>query len=221
MQNKLRILLVDDHQIVLDGLRALLSEEPSLDISDAQNGREAIQFIEMIGADLVLMDIDMPVMNGLEATLQLKAKHPKVKIIILSMHSEQALIKKTIQFGAEGYLLKNTSKAELLEAIHSVMEGKTPFISKEIGKLSPIHSPIEAGVAHPSETLLLAQLTDREVEIIRLIAQGLTNKEIGEQLFISHRTVDTHRTHIMKKLDVTNLAGLVRFAFRNGLLEEN
>jgi DNA-binding NarL/FixJ family response regulator len=223
---KLPILITDDHQIVIDGLKSLLAQHDALspmpefvcEVSEAHNGKEALAMLKQFGAEVVIMDLDMPVMNGIEATTQIKQLFPEVKIIILSMHEEAALIKKLLQLGADGYLFKNTSQAELFEAIQTVSEGGR-YLPESVEQA--LHNrpstKIESGKV--TDTVLLAQMTEREIEIIRFVADGLTNKEIAQQLFISHRTVDTHRTNIMRKLDVTSVAGIVKFAYRNGLME--
>jgi len=154
----------------------------------------------------------MPEMDGIEATKQIKTHFPEVKIVILTMHDEQSLVKKLLEIGADGYILKNSSKTELEMAIRQIQSGKKHFSSEVTMILLEEESPAEVNAQ-------LKQLTEREIEILKLISEGLSNKEIGDQLFISHRTVDTHRTNLMKKLDVHNVAGLIRFAIKNGLVE--
>jgi two-component system response regulator NreC len=210
------ILIVDDHQLVLDGLAALIEHLPAYDLlSTAKNGQEAIKLVEVLRPQLVLMDIDMPVMNGLEALSRIKKEFADTKVIMLTMHGEPALVKKVIELGAEGYVLKNADKEEFEEALEKVSANKS-FFSPELTRQLAGGKRQEYNDSH-QDTLLLAELTARELEILKLIAEGFSNKEIGEQLFISHRTVDTHRTNLMKKLDVHNIAGLVRFAMNNGL----
>lgn len=208
----IRILLVDDHQIIIDGLRALLdSTEGVRVVSVSDNGKNAIDLLKVIDVDVVLMDIDMPIMNGLDAAKIIKEKHPNIKVIMLSMHSEKAMIKDLIKIGIDGYLLKNSSKEELINAIVKVSDGGQFFSSDVTLSLldddkMDIRDNCSKGIS----------LTNREIEIIKLIAEGYTNKEIGEQLFISHRTVDTHRTNLMKKLEVNNVAGLISYAIKSG-----
>jgi DNA-binding NarL/FixJ family response regulator len=204
-------LLVDDHQIVMNGIKSLLVQKPEYVIKgEAQNGAEALEMLSMLKIDLVLMDIDMPVMNGIEATKKIKKQYPDVKIIMLTMHDEKAMIKNLLDLGADGYLLKNSSFSELHAAIQSVYVGKQ-FLSEDVN--SALMSP------DVDKSGALSELTDREIEIIRLIAEGLSNKEIADKLFISHRTVDTHRTNMMNKLGLHNVAGIVRFAISNGLTD--
>jgi len=165
--------------------------------------------------DIVLMDIDMPVMNGIEATKQIIKDFPNVKVVILSMHKEGGLIKNLIAIGAHGFLLKNSDQNELIGAIRKVASGDRYF-SPDVTMSLLSKTSINTTAFDSMETL--SQLTERETEILKLIAEGYSNKEIGEKLFISHRTVDTHRTNLMKKLDVNNIAGLIKFAIQNGLV---
>ena len=208
----LNILLVDDHQIIIDGLRLLINNVDGMHIvGDANNGKEAIDLLKILDVDVVLMDIDMPVMNGLDATKSIKSGSNKTKVLMLSMHCESGMVKELIEIGADGYLLKNASKEELIEAITKVSRGEQYFSTDvTLSLLQTNKSKVK--------TKLEVDLTNRELEILKLIADGFSNKEIGEQLFISHRTVDTHRTNLMKKLDVNNIAGLVSFAIKNGIV---
>ncbi len=205
------ILLVDDHQIVMNGIKSLLAQIPAYTVKgEALNGAEALDILAVLKIDLVLMDIDMPVMNGIEATKKIKEQFPNVKIIMLTMHDEKAMIKNLLEIGADGYLLKNSSLAELHTAIESVYIGKQ-FLSEDVNSALMAPDVDKSGA--------LSELTDREIEIIKLIAEGLSNKEIADKLFISHRTVDTHRTNMMNKLGLHNVAGIVRFAISNGLTD--
>jgi two-component system, NarL family, nitrate/nitrite response regulator NarL len=209
---RIEIILVDDHAIVTDGIQALVATDASLYIKGvACNGKEALEMIALLKVDVVIMDIDMPVMNGTEAAEIMKKTFPDLKVIMLSMHDEKAVIGKLKNIGVDGYLLKNASKAELVEAIHTVANGGTHF-SEEV---TAVLLQADGKPSSPE----LAELTEREIEIIRLIAEGLSNKEIGDKLFISHRTVDTHRTNLMAKLGLHNVAGIVRFAIQQGLMD--
>ncbi|NOX87039.1 MAG: response regulator transcription factor [Chlorobi bacterium] len=212
--NEIKIMIVDDHQIIVDGLEALLNDVEGVRVvATAENGREALDMLKLFDVDLILMDIDMPVMNGLEATKAVKAIKPSPYIIILSMHLQKGMIEDLIKLGVDGYVLKNSDKEQLTNAIFQVAAGKKYFgpnvtltlLGNDTGQKS--RSPDDA-----------VDLTVRELEILKLIAEGYTNKEIGEKLFISHRTVDTHRTNMMKKLNVNNVAGLINYAIKNGII---
>lgn len=210
--NKINLLLADDHQIIIDGLKSLLKDQPEIKVAaEANNGREALRILNFIPIDVLLMDIDMPVMNGIDALKEINKNNPGVKVIILSMHNEAGMIKNLIDLGANGYLLKSCSQDELLEAIKKVTAGQSYF-----------STDVTLALLKPSSVDNTEQknelLTDRETEILRLIASGFSNKEIGDQLFISHRTVDTHRTNLMKKLNVNNIAGLISYAIKNGIV---
>lgn len=209
--SQINILPVDDHQLIIDGLSSLIRTDSSLHlVGYANNGAQAVQTVSTIKVDVVLMDVDMPVMNGLDATQKIKSNHPEVKIIILTMHDEKSLVKRFMEIGADGYLLKNSDKDELINAIKEVYNGKKHF-PEEL--LRGPEKETRQVVNSSSNAVILSQITEREIEIMKLIAQGYSNKEIGDKLFISHRTVDTHRTNIMKKLEVNNIAGLIKKAF--------
>lgn len=215
MTKEIKVLLVDDHQIIIDGLQSLIENAEGIRvISQANNGREALGILKILDVDVVLMDIDMPVMNGLDAAKIIHENYEATKVIILSMHGEKALVKELIKMGVDGYLLKNASKDELLNAIKMVASGDRYFSSDVTVSL------LNDETAY-NKTLTKSglKLTAREIEILKLIAEGFTNKEIGEQLFISHRTVDTHRTNLMKKLNINNVAGLISFAIKNGIIQ--
>ena len=211
---KIRILLVDDHQIILDGVRSLLKGVNNIQvIGDALNGEEAINTLQVLTADLVLMDIDMPILNGIDATMRIKEEFPHTKVLILTVHNESSLIRNLISIGADGYLLKNSCKEELLDAIYKVQSGEKYFSSEVTLSLMQEDNSRDELLKSDIE------FTKRELDVLRLLADGCTNKEIGEKLFISHRTVDTHRTNIMKKVGVNNVAGLISFAIKNNLVE--
>ena len=206
----IRLLLVDDHHIVLDGIKALLDEVEGFDcIATADNGQKALDMLNVFDVDVVLMDIDMPVMNGMEATKRIKKEYPKVRVISLTQHSERGMVQKLLDCGSDGYLLKNIAQDELTTAIRRVYNGENVFSSEVTMRL--------AGKAvEKNASGIDVELTEREIEILSLISEGLSSKQVGEKLFISPRTVDTHRTNLMNKLDIHNIADLIRFALKNG-----
>jgi DNA-binding NarL/FixJ family response regulator len=211
---KINLFLVDDHQLIVDGLTSMLGQTDEIVVTgSASNGREAIRLLQVVHPDVVLMDIDMPVMNGIDALREIKKLEPSVKVVILSMHEEAGMIKNLMALGADGYLLKSCSQDELVGAIQSVFGGK-PYFSKGV-TLALLNAP--AG-SFPVSGQPTEVLTERETEVLKLITEGFSNKEIGNKLFISHRTVDTHRTNLMKKLNTSNIAGLISYAIRKGLV---
>jgi len=218
---KIKIALADDHQIVLDGLHALLQGIEEVEIvAEANNGKHLIDYVAALEPDIVLIDLDMPVMDGFTTTEHICKHFPDTRVIILTMHKERALIQRAMDNGASAFLLKTSDQEELRNAIRKVYEGGAYF-STDVS-LTLLHEPTEksspAASSH-SDSANLNQLTEREREILRLIAEGLSNKEVGERLYISHRTVDTHRSNIMRKLDVHNLASLIRLAVQTGLID--
>jgi len=210
----IRIVLCDDHRIVIDGLQRLLAEVPDIEcVGTAQNGVEALFLMDHVQADVLLTDLDMPEMDGAELVDRIQARQNRPKVIVLSMHEEPAMVERLMKSGADGYLVKSAGKDEVLLAIRNVHAGRKHFSSDLLASLME-----ERGKVQENSTLL-AGLSEREVEVLAALAEGLGNKEIGERLFISPRTVDTHRTNLMKKLDIHNLAGLVRVAIKSGLVK--
>ncbi|HFA49018.1 MAG TPA: response regulator transcription factor [Bacteroidetes bacterium] len=215
-----KILLIDDHQIVLDGMEALLSDLSCAEvIGRATNGQDGLRYILSLQPDLVLLDLDMPIMNGMVVAKEAKEKMPQVKIIILSLHHEASIIQHLIKTGVDGYLLKNADKTEVLKAIETVAGGQKYFSSDVTLALTHQLKPTAPLTKHTDDSAKLSLLSEREIEVLKAIAEGLTNKEIAEQLFISPRTADAHRANIMKKLEVGKVVGLVKFAMRCGLVE--
>ncbi len=214
--DKIKILIADDHQIVLDGLRAIIKDHNEFElIADVLDGKQAFDIVKNLEIDVVLLDVDMPVMNGIEATKLIKNEKPEIKILILSMHHEKNLIKNLIHCGADGYILKNSDKDELIKAINTIHAGKQYFDDDVIASLKN-DDKIKKSKFSINDGF--CNLTIREIEILKLIAEGLSNKQIGEKIYISHRTVDTHRTNIMKKIGVGNIAGVIRFAMQRGIV---
>ena len=212
----INIIIADDHQLIIEGITNLLQDEPDIAIiARCNNGLEVLENLANLTVDLLLLDLDMPQMNGLQCAEEVQKKYPDIRIAILTMHQEKALIQKFIGLGVHGYFLKTIDKEELIYAIKTIAGGGEYFpadVTKTLLQKQPIVTDME-------QNPLVAELTEREIEIIRLVSQGLSTKEIGDQLFISPRTADTHRTNIMRKLDLHNVAEIVRFAFQNKLTE--
>lgn len=216
MNTKIKVLLVDDHPLVLDGISARLEGEPSLEVVGmANDGKQALEQAEKLNPDVVLMDISMPVMTGFEATEHFRQQQPDVKVLILSMHDDREYILKLIKCGASGYVLKDVSSAELITAIETVYRGGTYFSSgasqvlfSELGKETPAITPSED-----------EPLTNREKDVLKLLAEGNSNKEVARELDISVRTVETHRQNIKAKLDIHTAAGLARYAIEHQIIE--
>lgn len=207
-------MIVDDHQLVIDGIKSLLEENKEIEIiGEANDGKQLLSKTKFMDADVILMDVEMKEMGGYETTKELLLKNKNLKVLALTMHNEVSVIKKMLEAGASGYILKNSDKEELISAIKKVADGKQHFSSEITFAL--LNEEEESDEKKPHSK---TDLTDREIEILKLIAEGLTNTEVGEKLFISPRTVDTHRTNIMKKIGVNNVAGLIRYAFQNKLI---
>ena len=210
---KIRILLVDDHTIMRDGIRALVSLDDGIEIvGEASEGKEAIQKVQELKPDLVVMDIAMPGMDGLEATRRITKKNPIVKILILTQHDNREYILSTIKAGAAGYLPKRALGSELVSAIRAVHEGQSFLYPSAAAAL------IEDYRQQAEEEEPYGRLTPREREILKLIAEGHTSREIADILFVSLKTVHGHRTHIMEKLDLHNRTKLIKYAMRKGLV---
>jgi DNA-binding NarL/FixJ family response regulator len=218
----IRILLADDHTLVRGGIRALLQSIPGAQvIAEASDGRESLRLIEIHRPDIVLMDIAMAGMNGLEATMRIMKDYPMVRVIILSMHTNEEYVLQALRAGASGYLLKDAGIAELELAIKAVASGETylsPPVSKHV--ISDYVRRVGGDVRSEElkEETPLERLTLRQREILQLIAEGHTTQEIANQLSISIKTVETHRMQMMERLDIHDVAGLVRFAIRVGLI---
>jgi len=216
--SKIRILLADDHAILRAGLVRLLSEEPDIEvIGEADNGREAVQKVQELHPDIVLMDIGMPVMNGMEATKQIKKRDQEVKILVLTMHDNEEYLFQVLQAGASGYVLKKAADSDLVNAIHVVNRGDC-FLYPSAAKMV-VEDYLEKLKHGQEPTSSFDTLTEREREILTLVAEGYTNREIAEALFISVKTVETHKANIMEKLNLHKRAELVRYAIKKGMLQ--
>jgi two-component system response regulator NreC len=216
MKKPFDIVIADDHTILRQGLRALLSSDPNLKVvGEAKDGRDAIRCVENLSPDLALIDLSMPRMNGMEAIRDIKKTNPQTKIIVLTVHKAEEYILEALKNGADGYVLKDASHAELMMAINKVLEGKR-YLSADIsGKV--IDGYLEGRKTLESKSTW-ETLTQREREILKLIAEGNKNKEIADYLCISLKTVEKHRANLMKKLDLHNAAALTTFAMEKGVI---
>ncbi len=213
---KLRVLLADDHGVVRKGLRFLLESEPDLEVvGEAADGRQAVDMTSQLRPDVVVMDIAMPRLNGIDATSQIVKQNPDVGVIMLSMYSDEEYLVRTLTAGAKGYLLKDSAETDLVSAVHSVRDGK-PFFSPAITKTlldDYVRRLQQRGLADSYELL-----SDREREVLQLLAEGKTNKEVATIFNLSTHTVETHRTHIMQKLNLHNTAEIVLYAVRKKII---
>ena len=210
--SRIRVLLADDHELVCAGFRALLRELKIDVVAEARDGAEALRLVARHKPDVVLMDIAMPTLNGLEATAQVAREFPAVHVVILSMHANAEYARRALRAGAAGYLLKNSTAAELDFAINAVMRGES-YLSPAVAKY------IAADYGHGrGEPRSRDSLTPRQLEILQLLAKGYTRRQIAERLIISAKTVDTYRAQLMEHLAIDDIAGLVRYAARMGLM---
>lgn len=213
---KIRILLADDHGVVRQGLRFILERQPGMEVvGEAGTGREALKLAEELNPDIVIMDIAMPQLNGIEATAQIVKRSPPTGVIILSMHSDEGYLVRALSAGARGYLLKDSAEVDLVRAVQAVA-GKKPFFSPAISQtlLEEYMGYLQQKGLQDSYDLL----TEREKEILQLLAEGKSNKEVAEILNLSPYTVETHRTHLMQKLNLHNTAEIVLYAVRKKLI---
>ncbi len=213
---KTKILIADDHTIVREGIRELLQKRGDFEVvGEAEDGVQALKLAVDLHPDVVLLDISMPNIDGLATTRQLKKRFPEMKVLILTIHDTEEYIYRILRHGADGYVVKEAAYDELVSAIQAVCLGKkylSPSISGEV---------INRYVKEPrSKKSPLDSLTPKETEVLRYIAEGCTNKEIADKMFISVKTVEFHRSNVMKKLDIHNQAALIRFAIRLGMLEK-
>jgi len=214
---KTKILVVDDHAIVREGVRMILAKESDLEVvGEAGDGEQALELTERLRPDVVIMDISMPGMGGIEATQTIRTRHPEVQVLALTMHEDESYIFQLLRAGAAGYVLKRAAAQDLVQAVRAAAKGEAflyPSIARKV--VEDYLRRVETG----EERERYDGLTTREKEILTLIAQGLSNQQIAEKLFISIKTVQTHRAHILEKLGLHDRTELVRYAIRKGLIE--
>ena len=213
---KIRILLADDHTLVRHGFRKILEDRPEWEIvAEASDGRDAVRQAIAVRPDVAVLDIGMPLLNGIDATRQLVRRLPDIRVLILSMHADEAYITQALKAGARGYLLKDSADSDLIRAITALASGKS-FFSPAVSKVmldDYVRHLAEKGIVDRFESL-----SEREREVLQLAAEGRSNKEIAELLHLSPGTVETHRAHILQKLDIHNTAELVLYAVRRGMV---
>lgn len=215
---KIRVLLVDDHPIVREGIHLILQREPDMEvIGEASDGAEAVDLVCSLDPDVVVMDVMMPKMTGVEATRLIHQKNPRVQILILTAHEEEELVTQILRAGASGYILKRDGSAQLIAAIRALYRGESfldPSVMKTVIKTLAANRSTNSASAMTKER----ELTDREIEVLRLIASGHTNSQIANKLNISVKTVDTHRSNIAAKLDIHSRVDLVKYAIKKGYI---
>jgi DNA-binding NarL/FixJ family response regulator len=210
----IRVMLAEDHDILRDGLKTMLVENVGIRIvGEAANGKELIEFLELTPVDVVLMDINMPVMDGFEATSYLREHYPHIGVLVLSMIEQQHYVQRILNAGAKGYILKNSSRQELIEAIYDVAKG-----NQVIGKGIDLNSTYEI----PDERRFqkMPNLSEREMQVLTFIAEGLTNTEIAGKLCLSKRTIESHRKNLLEKTNCKNSSALIKYAIYKGLLKD-
>ncbi len=213
MDSELKIVIADDHQMFIDGIKSLLKKEKKLNfVFEANNAEDALSYIRKNPVDLLITDISMPGMSGTELTKKIKQEFPNIKVLVVTMFNDPAIINDILQAEAEGYILKNTGKQELLTAITRIMDDGT-FYSNEVMTLMLQHNKKKINPVTTKE-----ELTSRELEILKLVCEEFTTVGIAEKLFISPRTVDTHRKNILEKTQSKTIVGLIKYAFENNIL---
>jgi len=217
---RITVLLAEDHMIVREGFRKMLELEKDIEVvGEAQDGRLAVAMVKKLRPAVVLMDIAMPQLNGLEATRQILKAVPGTRIVILSAHNDDAYVKNAVESGAVGFLLKQNSSHAVCDAIREVHKGNKffgPTVARRLHQLER-NSPVRAGQSHPRNV----ELTSREMEVLQLIAEGKANKQTAAELGIGMKTVEKHREHLMEKLDIHDTAGLTRYAISAGIIESS
>ena len=215
MEHNIKVIIADDHEIFRDGFKLLLKDQKELKlVGEAENGEELLRITNQVQPDVVITDIQMPVMDGIEACEQIKSKYPAMEVIALSMFNDDGLIVDMLEAGASGYLLKNTNKKELLEAVVTVYEGGNYYSAATSTKLARL---IGKSRFTPNKKERSEKLTEREMDVVRLICKQYTNKEIASTLNLSSRTVESHREKIQQKVNAKNVIGIVIYAIKNNI----
>ncbi len=215
--SKIRVYLVDDHTMIRDSLKYRLKEEEGIEVvGEAENGHRLLQDVEKVSPDVIVLDISMPLLNGLEAVVELKKLVPETKILILTMHTDEEKVYQAFNFGASGYLVKKAAVEDLVTAIRAVHRGET-YISSIVS--DKVVQAFVRNTRRSEESVSPDKLTSRERQILKLIAEGWTSIKIAEHLHIASRTVETHRANIMQKLKLHKIADLVKYAIRRGMVE--
>ncbi len=218
--NPVRLLVADDHEIVRSGLRAVLEAQPGWSVvAEARDGREAVEKAKQVKPHIAVMDISMPQMNGLDAARQIVKCVPETRILVLSVHDSDSLIQSILQAGARGYLLKSDATRDLVSAVNALLRNKTFYTPKIEKMILEGYIGRESRKADCDASLDALQLTSRQREIVQLLAEGKSSKEVAVSLDISVKTVETHRANIMRRLDYHSLADLVRYAVRNEIID--
>lgn len=216
--HKIRVLIADDHTMVRQGLRTMLNSQSDIEVvGEAANGREAVQRAREIDPDVVVLDLSMPILNGLEATRQIMKENPRIGVLILTMHHNEEYVFQVLKSGAKGYIIKESGFEEMVRAVRSVYRHEN-YLDRKISK-DVIDEYIKRAAHTDASGTPKDILTPREREVLKLIAEGKSNKEIAQILDLSVKTVDVHRTNLMKKLDIHDVATLVKFAIKKGLIE--
>lgn len=217
MEQKHKVLIVDDHALFRAGLRALLSLDPSIEVvGEADNGREAIHAVARLHPHLVLMDLTMPSMNGMEAITEIKRRDPEVRVLVATLHKTEDYVHESLKAGADGYILKDATPEEFHVAVHSILRGKT-YLSTDVSA-KVVTGYLGGGANASNASGVYDSLTHREREVLKLVAEGKPNKAIAEFLNLSVKTVEKHRSNLMAKLDIHNAAGLTAYAMEKGLI---
>ena len=213
MDSEIKIVIADDHQMFIDGVKSLLSKEQKLIfVHEASNGEDALSFIRKNEIDLLITDISMPGMSGTQLTKNIKQEFPQIKVLVLSMFNDPAIVNEILQSEAEGYILKNTGKQELLNAISKIMDNGTYYSNEVMNLMLSQNRKIRNKETNKE------QLTERETEILKLVCEEYTTAGIAEKLFISPRTVETHRKNILEKTQSKTIVGLIKYAFENNMI---